>query len=551
MKKIFTKFIFLIITLLVCFGAFSGEVKAQSTTSTWYNQPFNEWVSKVNDSENPQEIFGERYTAAQVQWVIYSLQYFIMTGGDSTTADAIRCFSSKQTDTCATTVIDAIKQKRKDIGIPVDETTPGANTTTQSPIKTFLSVVGNNPLSGVRYISDQLKKFNLIPQAYAADGVGFQANSFIIVLWKMTRNLAFGFLTIAIIIMAFMIMFKVKISPQIVITVQSALPKIVIALILITFSYAIAGLLIDLMYVFMALIASLIAQGGILTGWTWNQMFAQFVNMDLFGVLMLYWLAFIITSLGHLFAGSIYGIIFFVLAILSIVVLLINSIKLIIMMLKTFVQIVLLTIVAPLQIFGGTIFPDMGFGKWLKAMMTNLMVYPVVAILFFLAFFFLRQVFSISPGLIGSVLPNNWMNAIFFFNPQGIVTGTTWDPPMTAGTGSGALGGAPLLFMALSFIILGLAAKADKIIQGFMAGKLEMEPMITEPIGQVAGYGKGYAKLNADILAGGQAPFPFNTTANRTRYSAWATKHQTSSELLQKFTELIGRAVGGRGGRSQ
>src|SRR5258708_14361646 len=50
-----------------------------------------------------------------------------------------------------------------------------------------------------------------------------------------------------------MIMFRVKISPQVVVSVQSALPKIAIALVLVTFSYAIAGFLIDIMYVFVGL----------------------------------------------------------------------------------------------------------------------------------------------------------------------------------------------------------------------------------------------------------------------------------------------------------
>jgi hypothetical protein len=40
----------------------------------WYDQNFAEWYSQVySDNTPPNEIFGERYTAAQTQWVIYGL----------------------------------------------------------------------------------------------------------------------------------------------------------------------------------------------------------------------------------------------------------------------------------------------------------------------------------------------------------------------------------------------------------------------------------------------------------------------------------------------
>lgn len=49
-------------------------------TGTWYNQSFNDWFNKVyNPDVSPDnEIFGERYTAAQVQWVIYGLGAFLI-----------------------------------------------------------------------------------------------------------------------------------------------------------------------------------------------------------------------------------------------------------------------------------------------------------------------------------------------------------------------------------------------------------------------------------------------------------------------------------------
>jgi hypothetical protein len=57
----------------------------------------------------------------------------------------------------------------------------------------------------------------------------------------------------------FMIMFRAKLNPQTVISIENALPKIVITLILIAFSFAIAGFLIDLMYIITAIIVSILA----------------------------------------------------------------------------------------------------------------------------------------------------------------------------------------------------------------------------------------------------------------------------------------------------
>ena len=50
-------------------STFTAPAKAQTT---WYSQTFFDWYIKVYDPVNEDEIFGERYTAAQVEWVIYS-----------------------------------------------------------------------------------------------------------------------------------------------------------------------------------------------------------------------------------------------------------------------------------------------------------------------------------------------------------------------------------------------------------------------------------------------------------------------------------------------
>ncbi|MBI3290128.1 hypothetical protein HYZ78_01900 [Candidatus Microgenomates bacterium] len=105
----------------------------------------------------------------------------------------------------------------------------------------------NPPASGVTYFADIGKKLNLIQPAYA-QGQGFEGlnSTGIINIWRGFRNLAYVLFVIVFVAMGLAIMFRMQLSPQTVITIQSSLPRIIIALILVTFSFAIAGLLLDL-----------------------------------------------------------------------------------------------------------------------------------------------------------------------------------------------------------------------------------------------------------------------------------------------------------------
>ena len=58
-------------------------------------------------------------------------------------------------------------------------------------------------------------------------------------------NLAYLFFVIVMIIAGFMIMFRHKIGGQAMVTLGNVLPNVIIALVVATFSFAIAGLIID------------------------------------------------------------------------------------------------------------------------------------------------------------------------------------------------------------------------------------------------------------------------------------------------------------------
>lgn len=117
----------------------------------------------------------------------------------------------------------------------------------------------NPPASGTYWIAESLKNSGLLPSAYAAEGIGFASIKPLMNLWKIFRDIAYLLIVLVLVAIGFMIIFRMKINPQTVISVENALPKIVITLLLITFSFPIAGLLIDAMYLLIVLIVGILS----------------------------------------------------------------------------------------------------------------------------------------------------------------------------------------------------------------------------------------------------------------------------------------------------
>lgn len=86
-------------------------------------------------------------------------------------------------------------------------------------------------------------------QGSADNGVGYAALSKILPLWRTFRNIIYLFFVLIFVLVGLGIMLRIKIDPRTVMTIQNQIPKIVVGLILVSFSYAIAGFIIDIMYV--------------------------------------------------------------------------------------------------------------------------------------------------------------------------------------------------------------------------------------------------------------------------------------------------------------
>jgi hypothetical protein len=518
----------------------------------WYNQNPYEWYDKVYNTTTspPAEIFGERYTAAQVQWVIYSVLTFPFTlfAKPSFVACVLGMVWGDVTDisTCAE---GFTAQKLPSSHLAV---------TRKKDDKTLLQkVFEERSFSGITYFKSKARKLNLIPEA-KAQGFGFtDALNPFVRIWAASRDVVYGLFVIAAVILAFMIMFRVKLSPQVVISVQSAIPKLIITLLLVTFSYAIAGFLVDLMYVAIGIVSLLgktIVEAVLdSTGADTVAIFNLLTSGDLGGIALgpggifvFYILLFnftllivltgafstmlagisgtVIGTIASIAAGAFVSIAMIIIIIISIIICTVMFFKILLVLAKTFVNVVLLTLLAPFQIFMGIFKSELGFGAWVKSSVSNLAVFVAVGFLFLLSSSFLIVALSETPAnfssnSLGPAL--NMARDLFGENIVGVTrpAGTTvgW-PPLLATSGS-TIG---FMYITISASIFFMIPKVADIIQGFISGRPfaygtaigEAFGPITSPIQQTWGeYQKRRAferqkaiQTRIDVFRGGVKP---------------------------------------------
>lgn len=492
----------IIASLVLFFNLLVPYAHAQGANPTyqgpWYFQGPVQWYTKVYDTSNPQEIFGERYTNAQVQWVIYSLFSIMIT-----------MFTGPEIPMCILTgdITGPCTDVFKKI-YGVADSGNGQYYAEGDNNQNLLSAIFQpKPLSGVSYVTEKVTQLHIVPEVKAQTGFGYGALGFIQTMWGATRDIMYAFMILIIIAIAFMIMFRTKISPQAVITVQSALPKVIITLILITFSYAIAGFLIDLMYVSIGLISLLLSQSGIfICGGNGNPpgcasfgqpipaavIFNGMINggngLGAFGDFFTYWIHFTIALIGIILTpdissnplsdlwfsqvigtglvSSIIGMLIF--AIVT-VFLLIVTFKVMWMLIKTFINIILYVIAGPFIIgFGAVSASAGGFGSWLRGLISNLLVYPVFALLFAVAEIFLGAAYFTGgvPTFLGAGVGTSIQ--IFHVNPDFFNVSPVWSPPLTVGTGTSAV---RFLWLFVSVGVIAITPKVVELIQSMMARK--------------------------------------------------------------------------------
>lgn len=261
--------------------------------------------------------------------------------------------------------------------------TPGSNIVADGLVNMIGMMYANPPASTGTYVADVLDNAHIATPAYA-QGLGFAALDPILDLWKTFRNMAYLFFVLIFIIIGFMIMFRNKVNGAD-ITAQQAIPSIIVSLIFVTFSYAIAGFLIDLMYLIMFLMIgifdtsladaniidfNIFQVGALLFGQIWGS-FNQ--NVDLITNM----LSSLVSNSNGLtdFAGYVGGL---TLTLVLTIAVIFGTFKLFFELLKSYANVVVATVISPITLMMGAIPGNNAFVPWVRNIAGNLAAFPTV-----------------------------------------------------------------------------------------------------------------------------------------------------------------------------
>ncbi len=282
-------------------------------------------------------------------------------------------------------------------------------------------MVKNPPASSEMYVADLVQGSRFAPStAYAqAPGLGFGALNPILGTWKAFRNVAYYLLVLIGFVVGILVLIRHKVSGNVAVTVQNALPRIVITIILITFSYAIAGLMVDLLYLAIYFIINIFSGqifvpdarflGGLFQGEgrslqdiAFNTHIFQFTIEFIFGGnawdaassvgdLIFTALQSVGGVLGTLAGAPVIGSIFE--GAVNLVFTLIFAIALFIAMFRTFFSLVMSyagfvinVVMAPFILLPGALPGSNPFGNWMKNLVAGLAPFAVAIFMIFMAF---------------------------------------------------------------------------------------------------------------------------------------------------------------------
>jgi len=248
-------------------------------------------------------------------------------------------------------------------GVPVSEmSNPGAIHLLASGLDTMKEMP--IPINSKTYFAS----INPFKKAEASGFDDLQSSGGLLELWVVLRNAAYALSVLVLVIVGFMIMLRVPLDPRTNVTVQMAIPRLIIALILITFSFAICGLMLDFGRLSLNLVQWVFAQVGI----DWGGFILKLIGLILFTL-----------AAGFVYGGPA-GIILF--AVILALFILILVLWLAFKMIARFAQFIILTAISPF-IFLIAAVPGMegvAIG-WFKRQVSNILAIPAIIFMLGLA----------------------------------------------------------------------------------------------------------------------------------------------------------------------
>jgi len=313
-------------------------------------------------------------------------------------------------------------------------------------------------------------------------------HSGIVSLWNRTLNLSYVAFVIIMIVAGFMIMFRHKLGGQTMVTIGNVLPGVITALILATFSFAIAGLIIDIGGVVTGLVAFILGEGAeiksistlgglmstVLSGGVGTTAIVTgVVGVIGIGSFFAIGAAVLTPTIGVAIAGAV-GAIGIIIALIIIGIILVGAVKVLIVLYKAFFSLLLAVILGPIQITLGAMPGNSHMiNNWLLTILRNVLVFPVV-------------LFIVN-------IPNALMNSgsnIFLRFPGKLV----YEDPATY-TAQGPDAAGFIFIFILKIFVLYFAAQAPKFLESWFP------PNTPKAIGE--GIGAAQASLSKIPLIGG------------------------------------------------
>lgn len=251
----------------------------------------------------------------------------------------------------------------------------------------------NSMPSSREYFADVLDSIGVpqVSSAYA-QGTGYGALSTFLPFWKVFRNLAYSLYIIMFVVVGIMIMLRTKVNAQTIITIQTALPNLLITLLLITFSYAIVGFMIDLMYFLIYFVVYLFSSINIID--TPVKAISRLMTYSAWGIIFEGRNSIISAAalaIGEVLSGlgtgalEVAGTVISMVSPMYLIVAIafaIAMLKLMLALAKSYVMIIVQTVTAPVQLLMNAMPGSKSFSTWIKTTASYLLPFPVAAVMF-------------------------------------------------------------------------------------------------------------------------------------------------------------------------
>jgi hypothetical protein len=307
------------------------------------------------------------------------------------------------------------------------------------------------PASTSEFLAYTFNKAGLIPKTYA-QGITYSRLLPILPIWRAFRDIAYILLSIVMLFIGLMIMLRSKVNPQTIANVENTIPKLIVTMVLIAFSFPIASLIIDFMYVLIAAGIGVIGNIDEISDPNVTKAIADFTTGGL-GVLIKRTLAPALefSNVGTAVGGTIgvggaaiagiagisgIGLLAFpiigliaagisgttadggnflinalspVFVLLILIVLFFNIFKIFFMLLNAYIQILINIILSPLILLVNAVPGQNTLSNWIKGLLANMLTFVVTAVMLYLAYgiasLVQNQNFWVPPMLVQSGIP--------------------------------------------------------------------------------------------------------------------------------------------------